>query len=286
MTDAQLQAFVAVAEQGSFTIAGRQLGLTQSAVSKAVTGLEESLRVALLIRHARGVHLTDVGQRMVVRAREILHLKALMRQDAEATSGLRQGSVRVGSFGISSSRHLLPPMLEAFSRAYPGIPVTVIEGSDQEVEHWLREGRVDVCFVTLPSEEFDTIRLAQDEMTAVLPANHPLAAETRIAPRQLSQYPFIMSTGGCEPAVRELLCEAPLRVRYHIREGHTILALIQQGAGVTIMPSLALPNPLPEGVVCRPLDPPSPRAIGLAVAGRKEASPACRAFLKVAQLRR
>ncbi|HEX8363115.1 MAG TPA: LysR family transcriptional regulator [Longimicrobium sp.] len=285
MTDSQLHAFVAVADHGSFTVAGRELGTSQSAVSKAVTALEELLRVTLFVRNAGGVQLTEVGETMVAHAREVLRLKASMRDEAEAARRLRRGSVRIGSFGTTSSRRLLPPILEAFARGYPEITVSVVEGSDPEVEQWLREGALDVGFVTLPNEEFDVFRIARDEMNVLLPTVHPLAREARIAPRQLDSLPFIMSTGGCEPAVQRLLAESALEVRYHIREVHTILALVQQGAGVAIKPSLSLPDPLPAGVVCRPLHPPLTREIGLAVPRARDASPACRAFLRVAGVR-
>lgn len=282
LTDAQLQALVAVADHGSFTHAARQLQVSQSAVSHAVTALEESLGVDLLIRNASGVRLTSVGERMVQRAREVLKLKALMRHEAEATRGLRDGTVRVGSFGMTASQRLLPPILRHFAQGYPDITVRVIEGTDQEVEQWLREGKVDLGFVTLPNDDFHTMVLAQDEMTAVLAADHRLAGSDRIQPHQLGAYPFIMSMGGCEPAIREILDESGVNVRYHIREVHTIVEMVRQGAGVSIKPTLSLPDPMPAGVVVRPLDPPRPRTVGLAAKNRRDLSPAGKAFLKVA----
>ncbi|MEO8623382.1 MAG: LysR family transcriptional regulator, partial [bacterium] len=75
MTDAQLEALVAVADSGSFTQAARRLGLTQSAVSHAVTGLEQSLSVALIDRSAQGARLTNAGERVIQHARQILPLK-------------------------------------------------------------------------------------------------------------------------------------------------------------------------------------------------------------------
>lgn len=282
VTDAQLEALVAVADHGSFTRAAAHLRMTQSAVSHAVAALESSLRVKLLVRDAGGARLTGTGERTVERAREVLRLKALMRQEAEATRGLRKGMVRVGSFGVTASRHLLPPILQSFSRRYPGIAVQVSEGTDQEVEQWLRQERLDLGFVTLPSDGFDTTYLAEDEMLVVLPADHPLAVAPRIDARRLTPYPFIMSTGGCEPAVQQILDEEPMDVRYQIREVNTIVEMVRDGAGITIKPTLSLPDPLPTGVIARPLDPPRPRLVGLAVARRKNLSPAAHAFLRVA----
>jgi DNA-binding transcriptional LysR family regulator len=286
ITDAQLQALVAVADLGSFTGAARQMQMSQSGVSHAIAALEESLGVRLLDRSARGVQLTEVGQRTVRHAREALRLKQRIWQEAEATRGLREGTVRVGSFGMTSSRHLLPPILRSFGERYPNLAVRVTEGSDQEVVQWLREGKLDVGFVTLPNEEFDSLHLAQDEMVALLPEAHPLAAQPGIQPRQLAAHPFIMSTGGCEPAILEMLSQGQLDVHYQIREVHTIIDMVAQGAGISIKPTLSLPHPLPPGLVCRPLDPPRSRAVGLAVLNRKRLAPAVRAFLKVASAHR
>jgi DNA-binding transcriptional LysR family regulator len=285
-TDAQLQALVAVADAGSFTGAARRLGMSQSAVSHAVTALEETLRVSLLERSARGVQLTPIGEQTVLRAREVLRLKELIWRDAEASRGLRDGVVRVGSFGPTASRHLLPPILKSFAERYPDLTVRVMEGSDQEVEEWLHRRKLDIGFVTLPSERFDTVHLAQDEMMVVLPAAHPLAARARIEPRHLADYPFIMSTGGCEPAVLEILNEHRLDVRYEIREVHTIVEMVANGAGLALKPALSLPDPLPLKVVYRPLEPARIRHVGFAVVNRRKLAPAVRAFFKVAGLHR
>jgi DNA-binding transcriptional LysR family regulator len=281
-TDAQLKALVAVADQGSFTHAGRRLGMGQSAVSHAVSGLEEALGVRLLDRSAAGTRLTPVGERIVAHAREVLRLKDQMRREAEAERSLRRGLVRVGSYGPTASWHFLPRILDDLSHRFPEIAVEVTEGSDPEVEQWLRDGSVDVGFVSLPSEEFDTIDLGADEMMVLLPAGHPLATERRIAPRALAALPFIMSSGGCEPAVQELLEGNMLDVRFRIREVQTIVEMVGRGAGVSIKPYRSLPDPLPDSVVLRPLDPPRTRRIGLGVPAPRKRSPAVRAFLRVA----
>jgi DNA-binding transcriptional LysR family regulator len=282
MTDAQLQALVTVADQRSFTAAARQLRMTQSAISHAVNALERSLDVMLLKRNAQGVELTEVGQRIVEQSRQILQLKAQIREDAESVRKRQNGSLRVGSFGVSASRRLLPPLMKTFSRHNPGITVLVMEGSDQEVEQWVRDGTVDVGFVTLPHEEFDTLQLTRDEMRVLLPADHPLARHACIRPSKLCSEPFIMSTGGCEGIIRDSVRRAPLDVRYRIRDNDTIVDMVSHRLGISVLPTLSLPLTLPEDVVQRPLEGTCIREVGLAVPDRRKASPACAAFLKLA----
>lgn len=283
ITDAQLQALVAVAEHGSFTTAARQLNMSQSAVSHAVSSLEQALELTLVRRTTRGIGLTEAGERIARHARQILRLKERIHADAEAIRRRRDGSLLIGSFGVSASRRLLPPLKRAFAKRYPAVAVMIHEGSDQEVEQWLRDGDVEVGFVALPNEEFDTMGLWQDEMNVLLPADHVLATQPRIRSDNLESFPFIMSTGGCEAAIRSSVPETALDVRHRIRENDTIVAMVVQHVGISILPTLSLPDPLPGGIVLRPLEVSSYRQIALAVKKRKEVSPACEAFLKLAR---
>lgn len=283
MTDAQLQALVAVADRGSFTAAAQQLRMSQSAVSHAVASLEESLRVTLLDRSARRVRLTEIGERTARHAREVLRLKAAIAEDADAARRLRRGTVRVGSFGVSASRRLLPPLIEAFARGHPDIEVLVSEGTDDEVEAWIREGVVDVGFVTLPNDALDVVPLAEDEIHVVMPACHPLAATPRVSAADVGAYPFIMSTGGCERIIDAVMGDVALDVRHRMREVDTILAMVGRGMGISMKPALALPDVLPDDIVSRPLAPAHLRRVGLGVRRRAEAAAATQAFLRVAE---
>lgn len=94
----------------------------------------------------------------------------------DALRGLQSGHIRIGTFS-SVATHWLPYILRAFSHDYPGIDYELLLGDYCEVEDWLTSGRVDCGFVRLPTRpEFTTIFLQRDDLAAVLPADHPLAA--------------------------------------------------------------------------------------------------------------
>src|SRR5690348_4624404 len=120
MTVAQLQGFVAVVDTGSFTAAGRALGMSQSSVSQAVASLEEELGVSLLRRGREGVALTEVGERLLGHARGVLTHLEHMRQEAAAAAGVAVGKVRLASFSAAFTG-LLPGLIGAFQRRYPGV---------------------------------------------------------------------------------------------------------------------------------------------------------------------
>ena len=280
MTLTQLEIYRAVVEQGSFTAAARRLGITQSAVSHAIAGLEAELGVPLIERSRGAFALTDIGETVQTRVQELLALGQLIRQESAAARGLRQGRLNLGSFGASASLRLLPNLIAGFQARYPGIEVHVEEGIDAEVLEWIHERRVDIGFVVLPNEELETVHVATDQLVALIPEAHPLAKRGPLRAGEFLEAPFIMTSGGSGPLVEALFEAAGIqpRVRFRIQQISSILSLVRRGLGVSIVAELALPEDL-SGVVAVPLKPRRTRAIGLALRGANP-SLAARAFFR------
>lgn len=182
-----------------------------------------------------------------------------------------------------AAARLIPQRLRAFAVRYPRVRATLLEGTDQEVRAWLEQGAADVAVVTLPAAGLEAVPLADDEMVAVLPVAHALAAGSPVSLCKLAVEPFILSTGGCEPLINGAARRVGvlLHPAYEAREAGTILAMVRADLGVSVLPTLALPDTL-DGIVTRSLDPPLPRHLGLAVRARVDASPAAVAFMDVA----
>jgi len=288
MTFTQLEIFTLVAELRGFSAAAMQLGISQSAVSHALKALEKEMGVDLIVRHQASAELTEVGRQLLLRAREILGLSEAMRQEAADVLGQRQGTLRIGSFGATSSLNLLPAITAQFRQRYPGIELRIDEGADHEVVQWIRERRVDVGFLVLPDERFDTVPLVQDQMMALLPRSHALAGAASVTLAQLCADPFIMSEAGCAALIEPLFANARLKpdVPYHISQMITIFDMVSRGTGVSIVAEMALPQRLasqyPE-LVALPLNPPVLRKVGLAVRDRRQNTPATEAFLELAR---
>jgi Transcriptional regulator len=284
MTLAQLQALVTVIEMGSFTTASEELGMTQSAVSHAIASLETELGVTLLRRDRAGLILTDVGQRVIPQAREILARAESIRQEAAATRGLAAGKLRLGSFPSISAR-FLPGALRMFRQRYPKIEIVLLEGTDQEVRAWIEARMVDIGVVTLPTEGVDVTPIAHDEFLVVVPEAHSLAKKSSIRIELLAHEPFIMSTGGCEPLIKAIFDKAKVepQVQLEVREIAAILAMVQEGMGITIIPEMSLPSQLPTGITTRHLQPTAWRHLALAVPTSETLSPATKKFLQLAE---
>jgi DNA-binding transcriptional LysR family regulator len=283
MTISQLQILAVVVEEGSFTRAAQTLSMTQSAVSHALASLESELKVSLLERDRNGVRLTDVGQPVLESARTILAQAENIRQHAASARGLANGKVRVGSFASTSAR-LLPGIIREFRQQYPGVEVVLFEGSDIETYEWIQNRIVDVGFVTWANEGLELVPLAQDEMLVVLPLGHRLTKFSELSVAQFAHESFILSKTGCEPLIRQIFERAgcSLKAQYYISDLTTILAMVQEGLGITIIPQLAL-LPMFDNLEVRPLRPRTLRNLPLGVLNLEAAAPAVRNFVEVAQ---
>ncbi|WP_223543024.1 LysR family transcriptional regulator [Pseudomonas sp. GL-B-12] len=285
MTLTQLEIFSLVAELHGFTAAANRLGISQSAVSHALKSLELELGVELLRRHQSQVELSDIGQQLLLRARAMLGLANTLRQEAADARGMKRGTLRIGSFGPTSSIKLLPLILQQYRAAHPGIEVHIDEGPDRQVLQWLEERRIDIGFVVLPEERFDTVALIEDQMVALLPAAHPLAVHDSLSLKDLCDFPFVLTEAGSSELVSRLFTAARLtpNIRYRCSQLISTLDVVARGDGVTVVAEGSLPNQIDRRCVKKPLSPAVLRQVGLAVLDRRQASPATLAFISLAE---
>ncbi|QOQ77245.1 LysR family transcriptional regulator [Pseudomonas poae] len=285
MTLTQLEIFSRVAELHSFTLAAHRLGIGQSAVSHAIKALEQELGVELFRRHQSHVELSDIGRQLLMRARTLLGVADTLQQEASDARGMKRGTLRIGSFGPTSSNRLLPRILERFRREHPGIEVHVDEGPDRQVIQWLDERRIDVGFVVLEQERFDTFALFQDQIVALLPAAHPLAAQPCVGLKALCDDPFILTDAGSQELVSRLFTAARLtpNVRYRCSQLLSTLEAVSRGDGVSVVAQASLPETPDARYHVRPLTPRVSRDIGLAVLDQRQSTPATLAFIHLAQ---
>ncbi|KQV21957.1 LysR family transcriptional regulator [Pseudomonas sp. Root329] len=285
MTLTQLEIFSLVAELHGFTAAANRLGISQSAVSHALKSLEQELGVELLRRHQSRVELSDIGQQLLLRARAMLGLANTLRQEAADARGMKRGTLRIGSFGPTSSIKLLPLILQHYRAAHPGIEVHIDEGPDRQVIQWLEERRIDIGFVVLPEERFDTFALIKDQMVALLPVDHPLARRDSLTLSDLCNDTFVLTEAGSSELVSRLFSAARLtpNIRYRCSQLLSTLDTVGRGDALTVVAESSLPDDHDGRYVKRPLSPTVTRQVGLAVLDQRQSSPAALAFIKLAE---
>ncbi|ROO86416.1 LysR family transcriptional regulator [Actinocorallia herbida] len=278
MNLAQLRALRAVHEAGSVTGAADLLGVTQSAVSHALTSLENELGMRLVVRERSGCCLTDVGRRLLPHVSAALHHVERFAEEAAAASGLLDGRVRIGAF--PSAFRVLPGVVRAFRRLHPAVEVVLLEGNDAEVDEWIRTRVIDLGVVSGPRPDLRTVPLAADEFLAVLPSAHPLAAECGIALADLADDPLLLSGAGCEPLISALYRDLGLEFTpaRRVQRMDTLLAMVREDLGVSVVPSLSLPESF-DGIRAVPLRPAVPRTLLVAAPADADPTPAACAFL-------
>jgi DNA-binding transcriptional LysR family regulator len=252
---------ITVVERGTFSAAAEAIGITQSGVSQSIKQLEAVLGSRLLVRGRDGVTTTDLGKAALADARAALQAVERLRQRCSAAKGLQSGHLRIGSVASVAAR-LLPQPLAEFRRLYPGISVDLIEGTDGEVCEWVENKVVDLG---LSGETIPTLHatvIARDDFALVVGSKHSLARRRGVQLSDLGHEPFLMSTSGCEPAIRRLFKKARIDppIAFRVRDPAALTNMVGQGLGITIMPRLAIPTGT-RAVVCLPIEPREKRRI-------------------------
>ena len=274
-------AFVKTVEKGSFTKAAEALHYAQSSVSKMVADLENEWGMTLLERSKSGVCLTSAGEQLLPFLRRTLREYGELEAQIARMSGLEIGVVRIGTFS-SAAIHWLPNILSALQRDYPGVECEMLLGDYAEVERWIDEGRVDCGFLRLPAAAgLDAIPLKRDEYKVVLPVGHPLAEKGAISVEDLEGQPFLLLEHGGKTEVSDLLSRyhAKPDIRFTTWEDFAIMAMVEKGMGVSILPDLILKR-IPYRLEIRPLTEPYYRQIGLAMKKQEHLAPAVQKFLE------
>lgn len=274
-------AFVKTVETGSFTRAAEELHYAQSSVSKMIADLEAEWGMTLLERSKSGVGLTSAGEQLLPTIRKLLSGYTELEGQISRMNGLETGIIHIGTFS-SVAINWLPNIFSRLQRDYPGIEYEMLLGDYREVEQWIKEGRVDCGFLRLPTpEKFDTIPLKQDEYKVILPVGHPLAGKKTIPLADLDGQPFLLLEHGGKTEVSDLLESRRVHpdIRFTTWEDFAIMAMVERGMGVSILPDLILKR-VPYRIEIRPLEEPYYRSIGLAMKNRAHLTPAVQKFME------
>ncbi len=248
---ANLKAFVAVAEQSSFSLAARQLFITQPAVSKRIAALEQELNSQLFDRVSSSVTLTEAGETLLVSARRILleinhAINEIKSLDDEVGGRLKVGTSH--HVGI----HRLPPVLRAFNANYPAVELDLSFLDSELACEQVQDGQLELAVVTLPQvvpNNLLTDTIWPDPLSIVVPTDHPLARKRPQDPVKLSDYPAILpSVGTITRSILESSLspfQVDINVTLESNYLETIKMMVSVGLGWSVLPT----NMLGDGLV-------------------------------------
>lgn len=282
MDTQSLQAFIAVADLESFSLAGEQLHLTQPAVSKRIATLESQTGAKLFDRINRRVRLTEAGRLLLPRARHILQLV----EDSRRTLSSLSGEV-AGSLTLATSHHVglhrLPPVLKAFTRAYPEVALNLRFLDSEQAYHGVLAGEIELAVVTLspqPNPQVTSVPVWVDRLCFVCAPEHALAHGGRLSLADLVQHPAVLP--GPLTFTRDIVVEAFARhdLIIDVALSTNYLETLKMMAGIGLGWSVLPQSMIDSEVVALDVDcPPLERRLGYLVHTERTLSNAGRAMI-------
>ncbi len=280
-----IRAFLAVAHSGSFAKAAVELSLSPSALTVQVQQLEDWLGVPLLERSPRHVSLTAAGQSNLMPMEKLLLDLDNIVSGSRDLAALKRGVVTIAALPSMCSS-TLPPVLRLFREQFPGVEVRLRDVVAQRIDALVREGEVDfglgVRARMSHGLEFEVV--LTDRLCLFVPSSHPLATQPSIKLEDLADQPIILT--GRDSSVRErveqLFADEHLTLLPGLEANYmsTVLALVRQGLGMTLLPESA--DEGRDDMVCVPVDHPGvSRDIGLITRSGQGLSPAARQFIEL-----
>ncbi|WP_420596804.1 LysR family transcriptional regulator [Deinococcus sp.] len=278
----QLRVFVCVAEQGSFSGAAAETGMSQSSLSEAVRSLEKALGTPLFQRQPQGIRLTEAGETVLEHA--LRTVQAADDLEGSLLGGALRGELRLAAYR-SMGTYLLPPVLARFRQLHPEVSIRVITvGSDTQARHLIQRGEADAVLGALPLiGPFLSWPLLHDPYVVLAPAGR---GPHVFVLSELTDTPLLLPPPGdsCCLNVLQYLQAQQIRLHsvQHIDEDSVVAGMVQHGLGISITAVLAA-QPLLPGVQVLPLPDPLERTLGLSVLATRASLPLIRAFVEVAR---
>jgi DNA-binding transcriptional LysR family regulator len=251
----QLEIFEKIATTGSVTRAGEELLLTQSAVSMALSQLEQLSATPLFERTGRRLLLNESGRLLLKEAREIL--MAVRRVEIQLQGDRNQemvGELLVGG-STTIGNYLLPAVLGNFAKRYPKTRVELQVGNTQQTALWLEEGNLDIAFIEGPchSRGLVSSHWRDDELVVVTGPEHPWVKYKVVTPARLASAPWIMREkgSGTREIFENALEKAGIRYSISLEFGHTeaIKNGVASGLGVSCLSRIAVQRELEYGLL-------------------------------------
>ncbi|MFM8439916.1 MAG: LysR family transcriptional regulator [Acidobacteriota bacterium] len=236
----QLKAFIAIAETKTFTAGAKRMNVTQAAISMQIRQLEQEVGVPLFVRTPRKAVLTEAGEHLIGRARNILREHDAAVAEIAELAGSEHGRLRIGSASAAFSIEQLPVILEKLKKKFSNAEISVSSGTSQALVEKIIHGEIDVAFVSLPVEaaNIHTELLFSDEILAIAHPSHRLAGESVVSAADLAREPLILGEkgGNTRRMIDEFFQQSNVkpRVVMELSRQSAINRMVENGLGVGI----------------------------------------------------
>ncbi|HUQ73184.1 MAG TPA: LysR family transcriptional regulator [Burkholderiales bacterium] len=279
-----VQAFMAIADQGTFNRAADSLHITQAALSRRVQNLEAFLGVKLVERTTRSVALTRIGHDFLPQARRLItDLSTALLEIRESGKALR-GDVTIACIPTVGVQYL-PGIVKQYAALHPLNRLRILDDSSSGVAAAVlrREAEFGINMQGAGHPELTSVPLLKDELVLVCREDHPLARKRRLAWKALEPHAVILPgyESGNRPHLDMALERHKVRLKafYEVQRSSTAVGMVAQGVGVAVVPALAVQTDAYPGLRVIPLsDPVVSRALVLLSRTKAHLTPAAQAL--------
>ena len=245
MTITQLHYVLAVAEFRNFTKAAEKVFVTQPTLSMQVQKFEEELGVKVFDRTKKPIHLTEVGQKIVTQAKNIVNESIRINDIIDQQKGFIGGEFKLGIIPTVMPT-LLPMFLNNFINKYPKVKLRIEEYHTQEIIDHLRDGTLDAAIAATPLEEDDILEqtLYYEPFVGYIPKHHSLQNKKSLQKDDISADDvLLLEDGHCFKNNVLNLCQSDLSItesKFNLESGsfETLMKLSDEGLGMTLLPYL------------------------------------------------
>jgi LysR family transcriptional regulator, low CO2-responsive transcriptional regulator len=235
----QLRVFEAVSVSGSFSKAAEYLHLTQPGVSMHIKELETNAGLALFERVGKKLHITEAGQELLTRAREILRTLKDAEDVLDGLKGLRRGRINIAV--VSTAKYFVPQLLARFGKTYPHLEIRLAVNNRDSVIEQLVANQIDLAIMGRSPQELDTIAepFAQHPHVIIAAPDHPLAGRRRLVVGSVARETFIVREpgSGTRLAMQQFFDERQVKIKVgmEMASNETIKRAVMAGMGVAFI---------------------------------------------------
>ncbi len=282
--------FVEVAEREHISEAAEHLHVAQSAVSRQIANLEEELGTALFERVGRNVKLTPIGKIFLEHAITALNAIDFAVKQVEEYLDPERGSIKIG-FPTSLASYVLPTVISAFKKEYPDVSFHLRQGSYRYLIEAVRNRELNLAFlgpVPRKDETINSLILFNENICALLPANHRLAKRDKIQLDELRNDHFVLFPEGY--ILHKVVVDACKSAGFSPKvisvgeDMDALKGLVAAGIGVTLLPESSFYDSTPRLTIKMKIDNPSiTRNVGIIYPANRELAPSEQVFLKFVQ---
>jgi DNA-binding transcriptional LysR family regulator len=253
----QLRAFVAIAESGTFTAGALRVHVTQAAISMQIRQLENEIGARVFVRAPRHVILTEAGEQLLRRARQILREHDAALDEIAELAGAERGRLRIGSASAMVLTDQLPAILADLRAQHPGAEIGVTSGTSEVLVDQILAGDIDIAFVSLPVDVrgIKTERLSEDQLVAIASPRHKLAKQRTVSAYTLAGERLILGErgGNTRRLIDQFFAQAgvTLHVAMELSRQQAIRRMVEVDMGVGIVPLQSVIEEVESGKLVR-----------------------------------